>query len=693
MMQSTMLIQPTRVVFQGFSKRKAVRTMAGALVVLGTAIRLSAGVVPLWTCDMITDEMSPSTNLVKELKPINLVGARNGSFSAKIVVESASIVKGVKASVTALNGKIGGGIIPATNVLLRYGKGWDTKQVAGGAGHATSPGGQDILLDAPSFEVAPNPYLGRADLPVWVTVKVPKDAKAGAYAGRVTVQGVDVPLNLDVQDWTLPDPQDYRTFTDFVESPDSLAVEYNIPLWSEQHWKMIDRSFQLLSNCGGCTLYIPLICRSNFGNEQSMVRWIPKDGNKYDYDFTVMDRYLDSAVKNMGKPKMVVFYVWDICMSKDAMDRGLWDKNDATGKARADLLSKGPRVTALNPATKEISVLTLPRYESAESRDLWGPMFSEIRKRMEKRGLDKTMMLGLMPDLWPNKEEVTFWKGISGDIPWAIHGHAGARESVMKGKKGLYNISDIGYAAFVYGLIYNGNPDKGRMYGWRQPSLLTCYERGGLMNQASPLVMREVPAFAITGGQRGPGRLGGEFWFAVRNSKGARAGAVFARYPENNWRNLDICDWFLAPGPDGPVSTARLEYLREGLQVCEARIFLEDALLDDTRKAKLGAELAKRCQDALDVHHRAMWKTVWNNDEDLNAVGVVGSGRFPAEGLWIALEKAGRSQGKFWGPERDKWERDEPQKWQASFVNGWQEREKKLFALSGEVATKLNLQK
>ena len=447
-MQAAMTIQAPKIVSSDFAKRKAAWLLAAAWIVLGAAIRLSAaGVVPVWTCDEITDEMSTSTNAVRELKSINLVGARNGSFSAKVVVESATVITGVQASASALNRKLGGGMILATNVQLRYGNKWDIR----GAG----PQGADILLESPTSAVAINPYLHRAVLPVWVTVKVPKDAKAGTYTGQVTVQGVTVPLNLDVQDWTLPNPQDYRTFVDFVESPDSLALEYNIPLWSDQHWKMIDRAFQLLSSCGGSTLYIPLIIRTNFGNEQSMVRWISKGENKYEYDYTVMDRYLDSAMKSMGKPKMVVFYVWDICMSADALKRGLWDKNDATGKSRVDLLGKGPRVTALNPATKETSVLTLPRYESPESRELWGPMFAEIRKRMEKRGLDKNMMLGLMPDLWPNKDEVTFWKSIAGDIPWAIHGHAGARDDVKLGNKGLYKIADIGYAAFVYDLIYN----------------------------------------------------------------------------------------------------------------------------------------------------------------------------------------------------------------------------------------------
>ena len=105
-----------------------------------------------------------------------------------------------------------------------------------------------------------------------------------------------------------------------------------------------------------------------------------------------------------------------------------------------------------------------------------------------------------------------------------------------------------------------------------------------------------MSAFNITGGQRGGGRMGGDFWKVVRGAKGVRSGAVWARYPENNWRNLDLIDWFLAPGPEGPVATARLENLREGVQECEARIIIESALTNADRKSQLGEDLASRAQ-------------------------------------------------------------------------------------------------
>ena len=414
-----------------------------------------------------------------------------------------------------------------------------------------------------------------------------------------------------------------------------------------------------------------------------------KENGQYEFDYTVLDRYLDSAERNMGKPKLVIFLVWDICQSLQSLNRGLWGGDNETRKNREELLGKGPRVTALDPKTREASVLILPRYEDAASKALWQPMFAEVQKRMKQRGLEKTMMLGIMPDLWPNKEEVTFWKDVSGGLAWAIHGHAGAASDAIPGNKGLYKIADIGYAAYVYNLVFNVNPDKGRLYGWQNKALLSNYFRGGAQNMASAIDIREFPAFNITGGQRGGGRMGADFWRVLKNKKGERAGSVFARYPENNWRNLDLSDWFLAPGPDGPVATMRLECLKEGIQECEARIAMEEALLDPAKKARLGEDLAKRCQDALDEHHRAMWKTVWTDDGDLGGLGKIGEGRNPAEGLWYALVKQGKKLPDFWSTPARAMRSNEERKGQEWFAQGWQERERKLFVLAGEVAAKL----
>jgi hypothetical protein len=53
--------------------------------------------------------------------------------------------------------------------------------------------------------------------------------------------------------------------------------------------------------------------------------------------------------------------------------------------------------------------------------------------------------------------------------------------------------------------------------------------------------------------------------------------------------------YMLLPGPDGPVSSVRFEMMREGVQECEARIFVEEALTE----GKISGALADRCRQLL----------------------------------------------------------------------------------------------
>jgi Glycoside hydrolase 123, catalytic domain len=669
--------------------------LCAAMVVLGgfAAEGLSAAepaakpapAVRVWTGDVAANEYPKTAS--GTLRPVSIVGARNGTFSGKIVVESRGVITGLRAKAGRLSAD--GADIPAANVQVRYAVAWERRNWGW-------PSYPDILLESPPEEVRPY-RKGPAFVPVWITVKVPRDAKVATYTGELVVEAegtdpVTVPLRLEIQDWTLPDPQDYRTWIDFIQSPDTLALEYKVPLWSEKHWELIARSFRHINETGSRVLYVPLICRTNFGNEESMVRWIKKGDNKYEHDFSIMDKYLDVAEKHMGKPKLVIFLAWDICLSKASLTRSLWGgetgKNTREGRER--LLGKGPRVTALDPATGKTETIFLPRYEDTSAKALWQPLWTAVRQRMQRRGLERTMMLGVLSDLWPSKEEVAMLNDVTGGLPWASHAHAGKLSDTGIGNKILYKIADLGYAAHVYSLSFQVNPAKGRQYGWRRPALVAHFPRGSTLNMSPCVAIRHLPAFNITGGQRGAGRMGADMWRVMKDKRGHRAGAVYHRYPENNWRNLDIGSWFLAPGPDGAIATARYENLREGIQECEARILIEDALLDPAKKQRLGEAFGDRCQKLLDDYHRAMWKTVWSNDEDLDSVGEAHAGRNPTEGLWKALVRGGKKLPGYWDGKARKMRSSEAaagrQWW---FASNWQQRNKKLFGLAGEVAAKL----
>ena len=110
----------------------------------------------------------------------------------------------------------------------------------------------------------------------------------------------------------------------------------------------------------------------------------------------------------------------------------------------------------------------------------------------------------------------------------------------------------------------------------------------------------------------------------------------------------------LAPGPQGALATIRYEILREGIQDCEARTQIERALTDPALKAKLGADLAKRCEDALAERTKCLWEYVAPNT---------------ADDSW-----RGRAS-----PEGQAW----------FLASQWPDRARKLYNLAGEVAAKV----
>jgi hypothetical protein len=574
--------------------------------------------------------------------------------------------------------------IPAGQVAVRYAVSWG--QVGGG------PGGLDILLESPPAEVVVEK--DRALAGVWVTVTVPEDAKAGLYRGQLTVEANGLPLRtipveLTVADWRMPDSQDWRTWIEMIQSPDTLALEYGVPLWSEKHWAMIARSFQLIRSSGSRVVYIPLLRNTNQGNAESMVRWVRQKDGSLKPDYAIMDKYLDLAQKHLGDLKLVVFYAWDAYLVTSYRNESYVERPTTSGPAqqRWDMRQKGLAVTMLDEATGKAEPGHLPLYTAPESRALWQPVYAELRERMKRRGLEKAMALGMVCDQEPSKEEVQFLKEVTGGLAWVCHSHFTRTRNRPSPNALLRGVGDIRYEAHAT-KTYQADPNKGRFHGWQVPELRADLDRFGEHNGPA-LRVRQVPQLNITGQQRGVGRLGGDFWNVIRDARGRRAGQAFARYPENHWRGLNIASWFLAPGPDGPVGTARLENLREGVQECEARILIESALLDAERKNRLGPDLAERAQTVLDEHQRAMWRSIWTNEEHLKVMGAI-SGRSTHEAAWDALTRAGIKLPGFWDAQARRMRTEEDRKgidWFAG--SGWQQRNKQLYAVAAEVQQRL----
>ena len=103
----------------------------------------------------------------------------------------------------------------------------------------------------------------------------------------------------------------------------------------------------------------------------------------------------------------------------------------------------------------------------------------------------------------------------------------------------------------------------------------------------------------------------------------------------------------LAPGPKGPIPTARFEMFREGLQESAARMTIEQALSDDAASGRLGEALVKRCRDLIQERQR----------------------------VFMFIKAVSEDHGEGW-------------KWFEG--SGWEDRALDIFACAGEVTRALN---
>ncbi|MBN2582509.1 MAG: hypothetical protein JXL80_05530 [Planctomycetes bacterium] len=563
------------------------------------------------------------------LGPMAVCSPRNGAPYGKVVIGSDKPLKNLK--VTSSDLKSGDSVIASSQISFLYGVPGGSEMLSRDGGPSPYPDGVGFLnaLIAEPLEEFPVSTRGRSSgrisgavVPLWVRVKVPADAKPGEYKGTLTVAAteespVKVPVELTVLPWKMPDPQNFRTWVELIQSPDTLAVEYNVPLWSEKHWALIARSFKLVRDTGNRSLYIPVIAHTNLGNEESMIRWIKKPGGKYDWDFSVMDRYLDTAQECLGTPKLVVLQVWEVYMNT----------RESTGRRFGEILEENQKNTGGAPLVTFVDASgktengVVPKLSDPASKRIWQELMAQVRSRLKKRGIEKTLQLGMFTDSVPNKEDTKFFLDIAPDLPWVQHGH-NAFDNV-------HGIAQVGYTAtwwsqrFADDLVNRRSGSVGTatykdhetmmtsLFGWNRPRLDAYYPR--MTNETFPVsYWYFLCETAITGDfYRGIGRVGIDYWPCIKNNSGRRVGWVNERFAEVSGYLHKLHSYLLEPQADKPVAMTRLLALEQGIHECEARIYIEDAIVNKGL-AKRAPKLAKRCQEVLDERLSYMWKGLDN---------------------------------------------------------------------------------
>jgi len=581
--------------------RSVIRAADGTTPPAGVASNMrSSNRTTVWEHRIATPLFGSEHEDACEPRPrLRLVGARGGIYAGMLVAQCDESISDFKVTVSDL--KHEDHLIPSAAIEVYYPRSEPPRKASWlGAGPFRT-------LSLTPREVVDPAKSGLALQPVWIRVRVAREAAPGTYAGRVGIrfkkgvpginaidaEPLDVPVELTVYDWTLPRPVHYVTFTDLIQSPESVALRYNVPLWSTEHMGYLAKSLRLLGELGNNTTYVRMINRSHFGDSETMVRYIRQPDGKHKPDVSVLDSYLDLVEKHQGKPKAVILYLW----------------------CRYTSQKKDPLVTEVDPKTGNTREIQVPAYCTPEGEAFWGGMLSQLIAHLKQRGYDKELMLGLTGDFTGiRKPGFDFFTKVAPGLPWVWQGHGG--------QTATFRVPN-GYSTTVWNMRGPVDPVFGRKRGWQNKHVFCAFHRemarGG---RSDPIDCHLKMEWNITGSQRGLGRLGADFWNVLKpGQKQARgrhtAGASLVNRWQSygGWGQLVLRSGFLAPGKEGAIPTTLSECLREGIQEAEARIYIEKALVDKDLRARLRDDLAARAQSALDFrtricanpHSRSTW--------------------------------------------------------------------------------------
>ena len=138
---------------------------------------------------------------------------------------------------------------------------------------------------------------------LWIEVELP-DCDSVVGDGTVTLRIKDADnaetvsvdtLNIKVINASLPEQTLY--YTDWFHC-DCLAQYYNLPVWSERHWEIIENYARMAHRNGVNLLLTPVFTPAldtAIGGERltNQLVGVTKCGEEYSFDFTLLDRWVD----------------------------------------------------------------------------------------------------------------------------------------------------------------------------------------------------------------------------------------------------------------------------------------------------------------------------------------------------------------------------------------------------------------
>ncbi|MCC5829542.1 MAG: hypothetical protein JJU36_08845 [Phycisphaeraceae bacterium] len=527
---------------------------------------------------------SATADALAKLSPgtVRLVGPRNGIATAPIVVRSNTPIESPRIAIGSLTGP-DRATINSDRFTILYGS----------TEHRDRFGGQD------GFESAFHHVLSRTPTPsselhsAWLEVAIPPDATPGEYTGQVTVEAGGarqvLPIILEVGRFVMPETGRFEGIVGLMHNFENTAARYGVPIWSDEHFKLLEEVFGHMASVGNNVLWIPMALDTHFGAPETLVRWV-KRGDGYEVDLSHARRYLKLYDEICGQPRFLSMLLWDVIQGGR---RG----NEGTAT-----------VTIVDPDTGTVSRQEAPWFGTRGGEEFWKPAIDGILKIMDELGWSRdAALIGVAHDGKPSREVVDFFSRIAPDVKWNVYSHSrgySARDGrlVIDGLVGGFHEQPWG-----------GDTQRRRgqlIGGWNhhfpQVTVARFHFHSYSGNRRMPGSYRTLAGASAADGSRnrsfqGVSRFMLDYWPIPRDTSDSPAfrRTLDMRGHVNLMRNSEF---FLAPGPEGPEPTTSFQQFREGVQETQARIAIEQVLDNSEQRTLLSESLQEAAHDVIHEH-------------------------------------------------------------------------------------------
>jgi hypothetical protein len=247
-------------------------------------------------------------------KKIKLTGWKGEKLSAQLLLWSTDEIKQVELEFDEF--KSANTLLPATVAQARFVRYVMTDEFASGCGHRKPEDfaaslSADMLDNLDNFTIEP-----KTARPVWLTFKIPSDAAAGTYKGKLKlyaerVFAEDFEIEIEIVDRLLPEPSEWVYHLDLWQHPSAVARVHNLELWSDAHFEKMKPLMKMLANAGQkvitTTLNIDPWNNQCFDAYSDMIIWTKNIDQSWSFDYTVFDRWVEFMM-DLGIDKMINCY-------------------------------------------------------------------------------------------------------------------------------------------------------------------------------------------------------------------------------------------------------------------------------------------------------------------------------------------------------------------------------------------------